>query len=123
MFKFFAYFLQCRNPFRDKVCRVTRPEEALGPAEQPWVMLMPADAPAGPERFDNLVGAAEHRHQNLEGAGDENRAPFDREDQFLFRGERVTVAGGIVLDIFGGSLTGEPFTNIARVGAGALGQV
>src|SRR3546814_15874616 len=39
-----------RNPLRDQMRGVARPEKALGAAEQAGVVLVPADAPTLPER-------------------------------------------------------------------------
>src|SRR3546814_7084663 len=63
-----------RNPLRDQMRGVARPEEALGAAEQAGIVLMPADAPTRPERLRDLRLVAEHASDEVERAGKESRS-------------------------------------------------
>ena len=72
-----------RNPFRDQMHRVAGAEEALGAAEQTWVVLMPSDAAAVAKRVGDFGFIADGRGCNLVHRGEKCRAVFVGKHQRL----------------------------------------
>ena len=112
-----------RQPLADQMRVVAGPEEPLGAAEQAGMMLVPADALAGAEGLGDLGLVVEHRGDDLVGAGQEGRPALIGEHGGLFGGHVEALGGGVVGDVAGGGLRGQPFAQIAFGETGALGQL
>ena len=54
-FELLLHAVERRNPLAHEVRAVAGPEEALGAAEQPAVVLVPAHPLAAPERLEDLL--------------------------------------------------------------------
>ena len=88
-FELLLHAVERRDPLGDEVARVAGAEEALGAAEQPVVVLVPAHALAAAERLGDAVLVGVERGDQLEGAEDVERAVLVGERERLLVGQRV----------------------------------
>ena len=101
---------------------VAGPEEALGAREQALRMLVPADALAGSKRLGDLRLVEIDRLRDIECAGEKRRRTLFRERHHLFGRKRKGIFFGVVIDVTGCRLAGQPFTHIAFVQPGFFCQ-
>ena len=111
-----------RHPGCDELADVGGPEEPLGADEQVVVVLVPSDALAGAEAGGQrglvLVDRRGDRHATRE----EGRARFVGEAHGLRFVEVERAVRGVVVAVLAGGLRREPFADVPRIGAGALGK-
>src|SRR5205085_7604159 len=105
-------------PRVNKVGGVARPEEPLGAAEQPRVVLVPADSLACFEsRCDSWLGP--HRgERDLERARQEDRSVLVCENKRLLFGQEEPARLRVVARVSAGRLRGKPLAHISFGSAG-----
>src|SRR5262249_48282490 len=104
----------------DQVGQVAGPEEALHADEQLGIVLVPADALAGPERLDDPGRDLRRRDHALEAAEDAGGAFVRPEGGRGGVGARVAARRR---GAAGARLPGEPLADVALGGARARGEL
>jgi hypothetical protein len=112
-----------RQPRRHDVREIARTEEPLGAGEEVRVVLVPAEAVAGPEAFGDLRLVLGHRRDDLERAGHERRAALVGERHRLLGWQAERPVGGVVLHVAARRLVAQPFADVALLGVGARCQL
>ena len=115
--------LESRNPAAHEVHAVARPEEALGAAEQPAVVLVPAHPLAASECLEDLLFVGEQGGDQVVCAQDVEGAVFVGQRQRLLVGQRVAVAGRVVGDVSAGGLVAKPLAHVALGRPRTLGHL
>src|SRR5579871_3903655 len=106
---------QRRQPLRDQVSGIVGTEKPLRPLEHLGIMLMPANASSGAEGVGDLRLITRERPDNLECSRQKGGAIILCESKGLLRRQRVSLRGGIVVDITTCSICIEPFASVALV--------
>ena len=119
-FELLLHTLERRDPLRHEVRAVAGPEEPLGAAEQPVVVLVPAHSLTTAERLEDAILVGIQRRDRVIHAEDVERAVFVGERKRLLVGQRVTVAVGVVAHVAAGRLVPEPLADVALSRTGAL---
>ena len=119
-FELLLHSIQGRNPLADQVGAVAGPEEPLGPAEQPVIVLVPAHALAAAEGLEDLIFVDVQRRDRVIDAEDVERAVFVGQRERVLVGQRVAVALGVVGDVAARRLVSKPLANVALGRARAL---
>src|SRR5208337_984188 len=109
----FLNSVQRRDPFRDEVGRIARPEEALGAGKEIGMVVMPPDTLASPERIEQFFLRAGGGNRALEAARDEGRTRLISERKGLLFIKRILLGRSIVVGIAAGGLRSEPLSDVA----------
>ena len=112
-----------RDPGRDQVGDVAGAEELLAAGEHVGVLLVPAQAAAGPEGLGDPRLGPQRAEREHERAGRVDAAVRVGQREGLLFGHRVAVGGRVVLDVAARGLAAQPFGDVARVGLRARGQL
>ena len=105
-----------RDPLGHEIGPVAGAEEALGPAKQAVVVLVPAHPVAAAKCLQDAVFVSVERRDQVIDAEDVKRAVFIGQRQRVLVRERVAVAARVVADVTARGLVPQPLTN------GALGH-
>ena len=114
--------VQGGEPLAHQVGGVAGAEEPQHAGEQPVIVLVPADPGAGAERVHEpaVVGVA--GRDDLERAGQEDRAVLGGDHHGLLGRQLEGAVGRVVGHVAAGRLVAEPLTDVPFGGAGAGGQ-
>ena len=115
--------VQRGQPVRHQVRDVARAEELLAADEHVLVVLVPAHALAGAEVIGDAVVGLEHAQRQHERARRVHGAVGVGQHEGLLLGQRVAVAGRVVLHVAAGRLAAQPLRDVPRVGAGPRGEL
>ena len=110
------------NPLRDELVAIDRPEQPLHAAEQPWIVLMPADPAVLAERGGDPIGARPHRRRDLEDPGDIDGAVRISQHRRVLGRQREGFGRAVVLEVAAGDLPVTPLAHQPLLGLRALGQ-
>ena len=119
-FELLLHSVQRRNPLADQVGAVAGPEEPLGPAEQPVIVLVPAHALAAAKGLENLIFVGVQGRDRVVDAEDVERAVLIGQRERVLIGQRVAVALGVVGHVAAGRLVSKPLAHVALSRARAL---
>ena len=111
-----------RHPGRDELADVGGPEEALGAHEQVVVVLVPSDSFAGSEAGGQRVLVLVDRRGDGHATRQERRARLVGQACRLRFVEEERALRGVVVAVLAGGLRRQPFADVTRIAAGALGQ-